>query len=118
MTETKCNVCGEEHSKVAIKKSFSDFPKEEMLYDLADFFKIFADSTRIKILVALDKEPLCVCEISELLSMSSSAVSHQLKSLRQSNLIRSSRQGKNIIYSLADSHVRDIIEKAIEHLNE
>ena len=90
----------------------------ELLERLAGFFKNFGDTTRIKILTALDKEPLCVCELSELLSMTDSAVSHQLKILRDADLVRSERRGKHIIYSLADSHVRDIIEKALEHIEE
>lgn len=96
----------------------AEMPDEEMLYNLADFFKIFGDSTRIRILFAIDGEPLCVCDIAELLGMTKSAVSHQLKSLRQSNLITYRKQGKNVFYSLADSHVKDIIEKAFEHINE
>lgn len=91
---------------------------EELPSCLAEFFKNFADTTRIKILTALDRGELCVCEISELLSMTDSAVSHQLKVLRSADLVRAERRGKHIIYSLADSHVRDIIEKAIEHVEE
>ena len=114
----ECSRCGSYHSEEHIKKAIDALPNDEQMYDLADFFKILGDSTRIRILVALDKEALCVCEIAGILSMTDSAVSHQLKILRQSNLIKSERQGKNIYYSLADSHVRDIIEKAIEHLEE
>ena len=90
----------------------------DLILRLADFFKNFGDSTRIKILTALDKEELCVCEISERLSMTDSAVSHQLKILKNADLVRSERRGKHIFYSLADTHVRDIIEKAIEHIQE
>ena len=90
----------------------------DKLSSLAGFFKNFGDVTRIRILTALDLSPLCVCELSELLSMTDSAVSHQLKVLRDSDLVRAERRGKHIIYSLADSHVRDIIEKAIEHIDE
>ena len=93
-------------------------PDEELMFELADFFKLFGDSTRIRILTALDRTELCVCEISELLSMTKSAVSHQLKLLRQSNLVKCERRGKHIYYALADSHVRDIIEKALEHIAE
>lgn len=117
-TLNKCGHCGREHSNDSIKKTREFLPDENMLYELSDFFKIFGDSTRIKILVALDREPLCVGEISEVLSMTNSAVSHQLKVLRQGNLIKSERRGKNVYYALADSHVRDIIEKALEHLEE
>lgn len=114
----ECIKCGSHHSVEHMREALRKMPDEELMYDLADFFKIFGDSTRIRILVALDKESLCVCEIANILSMTDSAVSHQLKLLRQSNLIKSERRGKNIYYSLADSHVRDIIEKAIEHLEE
>ena len=93
-------------------------PCEEELYELSDFFKIFGDSTRIRILFSIDKEPLCVCEICAILGMTKSAISHQLKILRQNNLIISERRGKNVYYSLADAHVRDIIEKALEHIEE
>ena len=96
----------------------SELLSADKLSSLAGFFKNFADVTRIRILTALDLSPLCVCELSELLSMTDSAVSHQLKMLRDSDLVRAQRRGKHIIYSLADSHVRDIIEKAIEHIDE
>ncbi len=93
-------------------------PDEATLYDLADFFKIFADSTRMRILFALDSGPLCVSDIAKLLELSESAVCHHLKSLRQSNLITHKRQGKNVIYTLADDHVKDIIEKGLSHIEE
>jgi ArsR family transcriptional regulator len=101
-----------------IERRRQDMPEEETLYNLADFFKIFGDSTRIRILFAIEREPLCVCDIAELLGMTKSAVSHQLKSFCQSNLITYRKQGKNVFYTLADSHVSDIIEKALEHINE
>ena len=93
-------------------------PIPEVLYDLSDFFKIFGDSTRLGILFALDGAELCVCDIASLLGMTKSAVSHQLKILRQNDLVRYRREGKNVIYSLADDHVRTIIEFALDHINE
>ena len=102
----------------AINKRREEMPDEETIYDLADFFKIFGDSTRMSILFALDGEAMCVCDIAELLGMTKSAVSHQLKILRQSDLVTYRKSGKNVIYSLADDHVRDIIEKALEHVKE
>ena len=102
----------------ALKKLKAAFPKDELLFDLADFYKIFGDTTRVKILYALDKSELCVCDISELLNMSLSAVSHQLKTLRDSNLVTTKRDGKVIYYSLADDHVKSILECGIEHLEE
>lgn len=107
----------EVHSAVVETKK-SSMPDTSTLYDLADFFKILGDSTRISILFAIDGEPMCVCDIAELLGMTKSAVSHQLKILRQSSLITYRKSGKNIFYTLADDHVRDIIEKALEHIQE
>ena len=101
-----------------VKKVKSTFPKDEMIFDLADFYKIFGDTTRVKILYALDKSELCVCDISALLGMSVSAVSHQLRTLRESDLVRTKRQGKVIYYSLADDHVKSILECGIEHILE
>ena len=101
-----------------VKKVKATFPKDELLFDLADFYKIFGDTTRVKILYALDKSELCVCDISALLGMSVSAVSHQLKTLRDSNLVKTKREGKVVYYSLADDHVKSILECGIEHLEE
>lgn len=101
-----------------VKKVKQTFPKDEMMFDLADFYKIFGDTTRVKILYALDKSELCVCDISALLGMSLSAVSHQLKILRDSNLVKTKRQGKIIYYSLSDDHVKSILECGIEHISE
>ncbi len=94
------------------------FPQDEVLFDLSDFYKIFGDTTRVKILYALDKSELCVCDISALLGMSVSAVSHQLRTLRDADLVRPKRQGKVIYYSLADDHVRSILECGLEHIME
>ena len=107
----------EPHEEI-IEKRRSEMPSLDKIYDLADFFKIFGDSTRMSILFALDGEPMCVCDIAFLLGMTKSAVSHQLKILRSSDLITYRKSGKNVFYSLADSHVKDIIEKALEHINE
>ena len=101
-----------------VKKVKATFPKDEMVFDLADFYKIFGDTTRVKILYALDKSELCVCDISALLGMSVSAVSHQLRALRESDLVRTKRDGKVIYYSLADEHVKSILECGIEHISE
>ena len=109
--------CEEIHSDV-IEKRRVEMPEEGTLYDLSDFFKILGDSTRISILFAIDGEPMCVCDIAGLLGMTKSAVSHQLKILRQSDLVTYRKSGKNVYYSLADDHVRDIIDKALEHIKE
>lgn len=91
---------------------------EEVLFDLADFYKIFGDTTRIKILYELDKNDLCVCDIASTLNMTVSAVSHQLKTLRDSNLVKTRREGKSIVYSLSDEHVKKIIDCGLEHIME
>lgn len=93
-------------------------PEEEELYDLAELFKVFGDSTRIRILFALFEEDICVCDLAETLGMTVSAVSHQLKTLKQAKLIGSRREGKQVIYFLADDHVRTIIGTGLEHLEE
>ena len=92
-------------------------PRAEMLYDLADFFKMLGDSTRLNILFTLDRGPLCVCDIAATLGMTKSAVSHQLKSLRQASLVSYKKSGKNVFYELADDHVKSIIDIARVHLN-
>jgi ArsR family transcriptional regulator len=93
-------------------------PDDETLYDLSDFFKMLGDSTRVKIMWALDENEMCVCDIAALLNMSKSAISHQLKSLRQADLVKFRRDGKVVYYSLKDDHVRDIFEKGMEHIKE
>lgn len=93
-------------------------PDDETLYDLSDFFKILGDSTRVKIMWALDENEMCVCDIAVLLNMSKSAISHQLKSLRLADLVKFRRDGKVVYYSLKDDHVRDIFEKGMEHIKE
>ncbi len=91
---------------------------DEILLDIADFYKALSDSTRIKIINALDNAELCVCDISALLNMTKSAVSHQLQNLKEMALVKSRRQGKEVYYSLADNHVREVFEISIEHVME
>ncbi|MDR0323483.1 MAG: metalloregulator ArsR/SmtB family transcription factor [Treponema sp.] len=93
-------------------------PANEDLYDLANLYKMFSDGTRIKILFALSCNPMCVCDLASLLGMTKSAISHQLKLLRLSNLVKYSKQGKVVYYSLADDHIKDIFEKGFEHIKE
>ncbi|MGN1227885.1 MAG: ArsR/SmtB family transcription factor [Christensenellales bacterium] len=93
-------------------------PSENEIYNLAEFFKVIGDSTRIKILSALEYKDLAVCDLCGILDMSMSAISHQLRILKQSDLVRYRRQGKNIIYSLADEHIKLIVNMALEHINE
>lgn len=95
-----------------------DMPNEDTLFDAAELFKIFGDSTRIRILSALTQAEMCVCDICTVLNMTKSAVSHQLRILRQAKLVKNRRQGKEIFYSLDDDHVLSIINLAIEHVVE
>ena len=95
-----------------------DLPDEELLYDLADLFKVFGDPTRIRILYALSVEELCVQDIADRLSMTQSAISHQLRVLKQMSLVKFRRDGKTIFYSLADSHVATIMNQGLEHVTE
>ena len=93
-------------------------PEDEILYDLAELFKIFGDSTRIKILYVLFESEMCVCDIAQLLGMTQSAISHQLQVLKKSKLVKYRREGKTVFYSLADSHVRAILGQGMEHVTE
>ncbi len=93
-------------------------PPEEQLYDLAELFKVFGDSTRMRILFVLFEAEVCVCDMAAALNMTDSAVSHQLKILKQNKLIKSRRAGRSVFYSLADDHVRTIVSQGIEHVTE
>jgi len=93
-------------------------PADETLYDLAELFKIFGDSTRIKILYALLESELCVCDIAKLMDVTQSAVSHQLRVLKASKLVKFRREGKVIYYSLADQHVMSILSQGMDHIME
>lgn len=93
-------------------------PEETELYDLAELFKVFGDSTRIRILFVLFEAEVCVCDLAEALHMTQSAVSHQLRILKQNKLVKGRREGKSVFYSLADSHVRTIIAQGREHIEE
>lgn len=93
-------------------------PDEETMLDLADLFKMFADSTRIKIICALLESEMCVCDISALLGMTKSSISHQLRLLRQTKLVKNRREGKIVYYSLDDEHVKDILDRGLSHVRE
>lgn len=117
-TETEgTDIAGTEDA-AKIKEVTDALPDEDTLDELEELFKIFGDSTRIKILYALHIKEMCVMDISLSLGMSQSAISHQLRVLRQTRLIRSRRDGKNIYYSLADEHVHTIISMGLEHIEE
>lgn len=101
-----------------VKRVQEKMPLEENLYDLAELFKVFGDSTRIKILWALDEAEMCVCDIAVLLKMTQSAISHQLRLLKQADLVKSHREGKIVYYSLEDEHVRQIFDQGLIHISE
>ncbi len=101
------------HSEVVVMRS--NLPKEEEMYDLAEFFKVLGDSTRIKILFTLYKEPLCVCDIANVLGMSQSAISHQLRVLKQGRVVKHRKDGRTVYYSLDDEHIKNIISQGFSH---
>jgi DNA-binding transcriptional ArsR family regulator len=109
-----CDVIHEE----IVNKVREKMPQEETLYDLAELFKVFGDSTRIKILWALDESEMCVCDIAFLLNMTQSAISHQLRVLKQAGLVKSRREGKIVFYSLEDEHVKQIFDQGLIHISE
>ena len=96
----------------------ADLQSDDFLCDLADLFRLFGDTTRVRILCALSRSEMCVCAISELLGMTQSAISHQLKVLKDGNLVACRREGKTVYYLLADGHVRTILSQGCEHLQE
>ena len=101
-----------------LKLVHEQMPDEDELYDLAELFKVFGDSTRIRILFVLFEAEVCVCDLAEALNMTQSAISHQLRILKQSKLVTSRRDGHQVFYSLADGHVRTIIAQGREHIEE
>lgn len=109
-----CNVIHEETVNMVKAK----MPEEEKLYDLAELFKVFGDTTRIKILWALAESDMCVCDIAALLNMTQSAISHQLRILKQVRLVKFRKDGKVVYYSLDDAHVKQIFEQGLVHINE
>ena len=106
-----------DHSSTVAKVE-SLMPDDELLYELADIFKVFGDTTRIRILYALMESEMCVCGIAEALGLTQSAVSHQLRNLKQARLVKFRREGKAIFYSLDDDHVRSMIALGMEHVEE
>lgn len=98
-----------------IERVRAKMPPEEVLYDLAELFKVFGDSTRVRILWALDEAEMCVCDIAALLNTTQSAVSHQLRYLKQAKLVKNRREGKTVFYALADEHVRQIFDQGLDH---
>ena len=101
-----------------VKRVTGRMPPDETLYDLAELFKVFGDSTRMRILFVLFEAEVCVCDLAEALNMTQSAISHQLRILKQNKLVKSRREGKSVFYSLADDHVRTIVDQGREHIEE
>ena len=112
----KCEIV-ETHPEI-VKAVNEQMPQEEILYDLAELFKIFGDATRIRILLVLFQSEVCVYDLAKLLNMTQSAISHQLRLLKQARLVKSRREGKIVFYSLADSHVRTMLDQGMEHIRE
>ena len=108
-------LCVHEHT---VEQVLGEMPSDETLYDLAELFKIFGDATRIRILLVLFQSEVCVYDLAKLLNMTQSAISHQLRLLKQARLVKSRREGKIVFYSLADSHVRTMLDQGMEHIRE
>jgi DNA-binding transcriptional ArsR family regulator len=100
----------------AVNKAKENLPNDELIFNLADFFKTFGDSTRIKIICALMETELCVCDLANVISTSQSAVSHQLRVLRQSRLVKYRKDGKTVYYSLDDDHIKLVISQGLNHV--
>lgn len=116
MPDDACDI--EEYHRDRIERARDGLPEPGTIEDLASFFKVFADDTRVRILLALDSGELCVCDISQTLGMSMSATSHQLRVLKDAHLVSSRREGKVVYYSLCDDHVKIVLEMALEHISE
>lgn len=110
------DLCSREHQHPDLQKLHRLMPDDDRLFDLADLFRVFGDSTRVRILYALFESELCVCDLSELLGLTQSAVSHQLRTLKDAKLVRARREGKSMFYALDDDHVRQILSVGLEHL--
>lgn len=115
--QIECCNCNEIHEDL-LKIVNDTMPEETELYDLAELFKVFGDSTRIRILFVLFEAEVCVCDLAKVLNMTQSAISHQLRILKANKLVNSRREGKSVFYSLADGHVRTIIAQGREHIEE
>ena len=102
----------------SVKLALEQMPDEELINSLADFYKAFADGTRVKILYVLQKSEMCVCDLAQTLDMTQSAISHQLRLLKQMKLVVNRREGKTVFYSLADSHIKTIMNQGMEHIRE
>ncbi|HIY29549.1 MAG TPA: metalloregulator ArsR/SmtB family transcription factor [Candidatus Mediterraneibacter avicola] len=119
MERTEAESCDVIHvHKDAAEKVRNCLPAEEELLELSGFFKVFGDATRIKILCILLQSEMCVCDLAQTLNMTQSAISHQLRMLKQMKLVKSRREGKTVFYSLADGHIKTIVNQGMEHIRE
>lgn len=121
MADTGKTVLGQDVESVhpdIVKSVTEKLPDEELLYDVAELFKVFGDSTRVRIICALFESEMCVCDIAGVLNMTQSAISHQLRVLKQARLVKYRREGKTVFYSLADDHIQTIFNQAFEHIME
>ena len=114
---SECCETTEVHSEL-LKIISEKMPPEEKLFDLAELFRVFGDTTRMRILFVLFEAEVCVCDLAAALNMTQSAISHQLNQLQRSKLVKSRREGKSVFYSLADDHVRTIVSQGMEHIDE
>ena len=111
-------LCNHDHDHPDLDQLHGMMPDDDRLYDLADLFRVFGDSTRMRILYALFESELCVCDIAALLGMTVSAISHQLRTLKQARLVKYRREGKTVYYSLADDHIHAILAQGMDHVRE
>lgn len=111
--------CDQPHThEEVLARVEAEMPGEDTLYDLTELFRILGDSTRVRILYVLFESEMCVCDIAALLGMTQSAISHQLRALKGARLVKARRDGKTVFYSLADDHVKTIIDSGLEHIRE
>lgn len=119
MKENECEECTDKTIHYdTINQVIKEMPTDDVVFELADLFKLFGDSTRIKIIYAISRGEVCVCDIAETIHMTQSAVSHQLKNLKQARLIKSRKDGKVVYYSLDDEHIESIFKEALKHILE
>lgn len=111
--------CGSHDThNIAVAAAKANLPEEQMVIRLSDFYKVFGDPTRLKILFALESRELCVCDLAQILQMTKSAVSHQLKILRQTELVNFKKLGRSVFYRLSDAHIQGILDQGADHINE
>lgn len=116
MIENRCD-CKPQNIEL-VNKTRENMPAYMQISDLSDFFKVMGDSTRLQLLIALQSDEFCVSDLSNVLNMTRSAISHQLKALRLAKLVKSRKDGKTVYYSLDDDHIKEILEKSLEHIKE